>query len=50
MPHLSRQHQTTCASDGQRTPLGLMTRAQVNDPRAQNLRPLIDELTTPALP
>jgi hypothetical protein len=24
----------------------MMTRAQVNDPKAQNLRPLITELTT----
>jgi beta-lactamase class A len=36
--------------DGQRILLAMMTRAQVNDPKAQNLRPLIGELTTLVLP
>jgi len=38
---------------GQRLLLAIMTRSQVNDPQAQNLRPLIGELTTlltPELP
>jgi beta-lactamase class A len=35
---------------GRRVLLALMTRSQVNDPKAQNLRPLIGELTTLLLP
>jgi beta-lactamase class A len=35
---------------GQRVLLALMTRSQANDPKAQNLRPLIGELTTLLLP
>jgi beta-lactamase class A len=35
---------------GQRVLLALMTRSQVNDPKAQNLRPLIGELTTLLIP
>jgi beta-lactamase class A len=35
---------------GQRVLLAVMTRSQVNDPKAQNLRPLISELTTLLLP
>jgi beta-lactamase class A len=30
--------------------LALMTRSQVNDPKGQNLRPLIGQLTTLLLP
>jgi len=35
---------------GRRVLLALMTRSQVNDPKAQNLRPLIGELTTLLIP
>ncbi len=35
---------------GQRVLLAVMTRSQVNDPKAPNLRPLIGELTTLVLP
>jgi beta-lactamase class A len=35
---------------GQRVLLAMMTRSQANDPKAQNLRPLIGELTTLVLP
>jgi beta-lactamase class A len=35
---------------GQRVLLAVMTRSQVNDPKAENLRPLIGELTTVVLP
>lgn len=35
---------------GQRVLLAIMTRSQGNDPKAQNLRPLIGELTTLLLP
>jgi beta-lactamase class A len=34
----------------QRLLLSMMTRSQVNDPNAQNMRPLIGELTTLVLP
>lgn len=36
--------------EGQRVLLALMTRSQVNDPKAQNLRPLVGELATLLLP
>ena len=36
--------------DGQRVLLAIMTRSQVNDPKAENLRPLIGELTGLVLP
>ena len=36
--------------DGQRVLLAIMTRSQVNDPKAENLRPLIGELTSLVLP
>jgi len=35
---------------GQRVLLAMMTRSQINDPKAQNLRPLIGELTTLLIP
>jgi beta-lactamase class A len=35
---------------GRRVLLAMMTRSQVNDPKAQNLRPLIAELTALAIP
>lgn len=35
---------------GRRVLLSMMTRSQVNDPQAQNLRPLIGELTTLLMP
>jgi beta-lactamase class A len=35
---------------GQRVMLAMMTRSQVNDPKAVNLRPLIGELTTLLIP
>jgi beta-lactamase class A len=35
---------------GQRVLLAMMTRSQANDPKAQNLRPLIGELTTLLIP
>ncbi len=35
---------------GRRVLLAMMTRSQVNDPKAQNLRPLIAELTTLVIP
>jgi beta-lactamase class A len=35
---------------GRRILLAMMTRSQVNDPKAQNLRPLIAELTGLAIP
>ncbi len=35
---------------GQRVLLAIMTRSQANDPKAQNLRPLIGELTTLLIP
>jgi beta-lactamase class A len=35
---------------GQRVLLAIMTRSQVNDPKAQNLRPVIGELTALLLP
>jgi beta-lactamase class A len=35
---------------GQRVLLAMMTRSQANDPKAENLRPLIGELTTLVLP
>jgi beta-lactamase class A len=35
---------------GRRVLLAMMTRSQVNDPKAQNLRPLIGELTTLLIP
>jgi beta-lactamase class A len=35
---------------GRRILLVMMTRSQVNDPEAQNLRPLIAELAIPPLP
>jgi beta-lactamase class A len=35
---------------GQRLMLAMMTRSQVNDPKAVNLRPLIGELTTLLIP
>ena len=35
---------------GQRVLLAIMTRSQANDPKAENLRPLIGELTTLVLP
>jgi beta-lactamase class A len=35
---------------GQRVLLAIMTRSQVNDPKAQNLRPLVGELTTLVIP
>jgi beta-lactamase class A len=34
---------------GQRVLLAIMVRSQANDPKAQNLRPLIGELTTLAI-
>jgi beta-lactamase class A len=37
-------------SAGQRLLLAIMTRSQVNEPKAQNLRPLIGELTTLLIP
>lgn len=36
--------------DGQRVLLAMMTRSQVNDPKVENLRPLIGELTSLVLP
>ena len=36
--------------EGQRLLLAIMTRSQVNDPKAQNLRPLIGELTALLVP
>ena len=36
--------------DGQRVLLAMMTRSQANDPKAENLRPLIGELTGLVLP
>lgn len=36
--------------DGERLLLSIMTRSQTDDPRAENLRPLIGELTTLVLP
>jgi beta-lactamase class A len=35
---------------GQRILLAIMTKSQVNDPKAANLRPMIGELTTLVLP
>jgi hypothetical protein len=35
---------------GRRVLLAMMTRSQANDPKAQNLRPLIGELTTLVIP
>ncbi len=35
---------------GRRIQLAMMTRSQVNDPKAQNLRPLIAELTALVIP
>ena len=36
--------------DGRNVLLAIMTRSQADDPKAENLRPLIGELTTLALP
>jgi beta-lactamase class A len=36
--------------DGRRVLLAVMTRSQANDPKAENLRPLIADVTTLALP
>jgi beta-lactamase class A len=36
--------------DGQRVLLAILTRSQANDPKAENMRPLIGELTTVVLP
>jgi beta-lactamase class A len=36
--------------DGERVLLSIMTRSQTDDPKAENLRPLIGELTTLVLP
>ena len=36
--------------DGQRVLLSIMTRSQTDDPKAENLRPLIGEVTTLVLP
>jgi beta-lactamase class A len=35
---------------GQRVLLAIMTRSQLSDPKAQNLRPLIGELTALLMP
>ena len=36
--------------DGRRALLSIMTRSQANDPKAENLRPLIGEVATLVLP
>jgi beta-lactamase class A len=36
--------------DGQRVLLAIMTRSQANDPKAENMRPLIGEITTLVMP